>query len=125
MGTDTVLGTYSGDATFQSSSGMTTLTVDPIPTKVTLTSPATSVAVGTDVTYAAKVSPISDVRNVAFTSDSKAISGCSAKSVDTETGKTDCTVTYRTKGTRTIQAVYSGDSDSAGSTSNMLKEKVN
>lgn len=79
---------------------------------------------GHRVTYRAAVSPHPNGGTVRFTSGGRPISGCGAVAVNASTGKAVCSVTYRSKGTRRIRAVYSGNAGYARSTSSVLRQTV-
>jgi hypothetical protein len=110
VGVNTVLGSYSGDANFQVSSGTTTLTVNGVasPTVTTIQVNPTSVTFGDTVTYSATVAPTSG-------------SGTPSGTVDFTIGSTDlctatlsggtgsCTAINAPVGTDTVLGSYSGD----------------
>jgi hypothetical protein len=89
-----------------------------------LTSSRNPTKVGKRVTYRATVSPNPKGGTVRFTSGGRTISGCRAVAVNGTTGRAACSVTYHSKGSRKIRAVYSGDADFAGSSSSSLTERV-
>jgi virginiamycin B lyase len=113
VGTDTVTATYSGDSTFPSSSGTTSLTVLAPTTTAPSVSP-TSTNVGSSVSYSATVAPAS-------------ISGTPTGTVRFGVGSTDlctatlsagigsCSATNAPIGTDVVTATYSGDSIFASS----------
>jgi hypothetical protein len=80
--------------------------------------------VGKKVTYTATVSPHPHSGTVTFASNGRTIPGCGAVAVNTSTGKAICSVTYKSKGSRRIQASYGGNSSYASSTSSTLTEAV-
>jgi hypothetical protein len=94
-------------------------------TKVSLVSSANPGTTGVAVTYTATVSPLPGGGTMKFTSDGKAITGCTSKAVNNTTGKATCKVTYTTAGSFKIKAAYSGDGAFARSTSKALTETVN
>jgi hypothetical protein len=93
-------------------------------TKTTLTSSANPAHVNKSVTYTATVAPKPGSGTVKFTDNGKTITGCGAVAVSASTGKATCKITYKSKGTHTIGASYSGNATFAQSTASTLKEIV-
>lgn len=93
-------------------------------TTTTLTSSANPGHVNKSVTYTATVSPKPGGGTVKFTDSGKTITGCGSVAVSSSTGKATCKITYKSKGTHTIGAVYSGNATFGQSTASTLKETV-
>jgi len=110
VGSHAITARYGGDQNFAASTGSLTQTVrQPITTTTTaVTSSANPSVTGQAVAYTATVSPVPDGGAVAFSDGSTQI--CGAQQVDPGTGKVTCQVGgYKTTGTHSITAVYSGD----------------
>ncbi len=117
VGTDTVVGTYSGDVTFGGSSGSATLTVTPPPPTPTTTSVVAtpeSTSFGQTVTYSAAVAPTSGsgtpTGSVAFT-----VGGTPLCTAVLAGGDGSCTSSAAPVGSDTVTGTYSGDSTFASS----------
>lgn len=116
-GNDTVVGTYSGDASFGSSSGTTSLVVAATTTTVSVN--PTAVAYGQTVTYTAAV---------ATTSGSGTPSGSVTFWVGTTSlctaplsaGAASCSASNAPGGTDPVVGIYSGDADFAGSSGSAI-----
>jgi hypothetical protein len=107
-GTHSITAAYSGDTAYRASTGSLTQTVSQVATTTTVTSSANPSKIGQAVAYTATVSPVPDGGAVAFSDGSTQI--CGAQQVDPGTGKVTCQVGgYKTTGTHSITAVYSGD----------------
>jgi hypothetical protein len=79
------------------------------------------------VTLTATVTPVNSpapTGTVSFTSNGVSISGCSAVTLSSA-GKATCSTSFATAATYSLQAVYSGDSNYSGSTSNTVSQVVN
>jgi len=79
---------------------------------------------GSSVTYTATVSPVPTSGTVEFTDGGTAISACSAQTVNTSTGEATCETTYNNPGVHTIEAKYSGSTDTAYAPSASSSETV-
>jgi hypothetical protein len=123
VGSDTVTATYSGDANFTPSSGGVNQTVNQASTTLTLTSSVNPSGLSSPVTFTATIMPQyggQAAGTVAFkdgatTLGNSAVSGNAAS----------LTTSGLAIGTHSITAVYSGDSNFTGSTSNTVSQVVN
>jgi hypothetical protein len=93
-------------------------------TTTALRSSANPSKVGRTVIYTATVAPHPNGGTVKYTSGGSTIAGCGARAVNPTTGKAPCSVKYRSKGTRRIQAAYSGNLSYVHSTSSALTETI-
>ena len=114
---------YGGSSYFSPSSGSINQTVEQAVTKLTLASSANPSGLGQSVTFTASITPVYSVQatgTVTFndsngtTLGTVAVSGYAA-------GVTTTTLTH---GTNSITAVYSGDVNFKGSTSNIVQQNV-
>ena len=80
-------------------------------TSVGLNASKEEASVGEPLTYTATVSPVPTSGTIAFEEGGKALSGCSAVSVSTSTGKATCAVEYTDPAIHDITAKYSGSTD--------------
>ena len=94
------------------------------PTTTTLSASRNPGYVDQALTYVAQVSPPPDGGTVSFTDAGATISGCSAVPVNTTTGRAKCGVTYATKGSHSVVALYSGDADYISSPSPRWTERI-
>jgi hypothetical protein len=95
-----------------------------IATSTTLRSSANPSVTGERVILTATIGPIPDGGTVRFLANGRTIAGCGAAAVDRTTGMATCNTSYSTPGAREIEAVYSGNSSSAGSHSATLTQTV-
>jgi len=113
VGTDTVKASYSGDSNFTNSSGTVTQTVNKAASTTTVVSSKNPSTLGQPVTFTATVTPVGPplpTGTVAFTSTGTNLTGCSA--VPLSASRTAaCTTTILPKGTDTVKAAYSGNSN--------------
>jgi hypothetical protein len=82
---------------------------------------------GQTVTLTATVAPVNSpapTGTVNFTSNGVSISGCSASAVNAS-GVATCVTSFATAATFSLSAVYSGDNNYTGSTSNTVSQVVN
>ena len=94
---------------------VTTLTlVTYLHTTTAVTTSASAVAASSSVTFTATVSGSSPVGTVNFKDGDSSIAGCGA--VALSMGSAQCVTSFATIGTKTITAVYSGDTNNATST---------
>ena len=91
-------------------------------TTTVLTSSVNPANPGQAVTYTATVAPTPTGGTVAFSDGGSAIATCTA--VPVVAGVATCTVSYPKSGNHDLKAVYSGNSNSLGSTSETLGETV-
>jgi hypothetical protein len=122
VGSDTVTATYSGDSNFSGSSASVNQTVNQASTTLTLISSLNPSGLDSPVTFTATITPLyggQATGTVTFkdggtTLGSSGVSGNAAS----------LTTSGLAMGTHSITAVYSGDSNFAGSTSNTLTQVV-
>ena len=115
---------YSGDALFGGSqSPVITQTVTRRPTSVRLSSSASRVMVGRQVTYTAHVTPAPGGGHVSFFDDGHLITGCAGLPVSAD-GTATCPDTYSQPARHTIRARYTGTAQFANSASNQLIEHI-
>jgi hypothetical protein len=94
------------------------------PTTTTLSASPDPAVGGTKVTYTARVSPNPGSGSVAFRDGARLIPGCARVAVKDTTGKAKCSITYDAAGTHSVVASFSGDDDSAPSSSAPVTESV-
>jgi hypothetical protein len=129
-GAHTISAIYSGDTHFTSSTAAAlTQTVNAGATGVVVTSSANPSGIGQNVTLTASVTataPASGTRTgtVDFQAGGVSIPGCGAQVV-LASGKATCVSNAFPVGANTITAIYSGDSNFAGSTSASFTQTVN
>jgi hypothetical protein len=127
-GSLSVTATYSGDASFlTSTSGALSEKVNPAKTTTTVKSSANPSKIGQKVTYTATLKVTSPGTGtpkgtIAFKDGGVTITACSAVAV--KSGKATCAVTYSANGSHVITAVYGGSTSYAGSTSKALTQVV-
>ena len=128
-GSHSITVVYSGDADFTSStSSALTQTVVQALTSTALASSVNASVTGQVTTLTATVSVSvpgagSPTGTVDFTVGGVDIAGCAAQAV-TGTGTATCSTSFGAAGAETLNAVYSGDTDFAGSTSPALTQTV-
>ncbi len=93
-------------------------------TTTTLQASSTHPAVGGPVKYTATISPVPTGGTVEFTDGGAAISTCTAQTVNTSTGEATCELTYGSPGVHTIEAKYSGSTDTIYGSSTSSSETV-
>ncbi len=96
-------------------------------TTTNLVSSVNPTTVGQSVTFTATVSPVNSpppTGTVQFTSNGSVISNCGSVAV-TSSGIAQCTTSFSAAGTDSVVAVYSGDANYQGSTSNTVSQVVN
>jgi hypothetical protein len=125
VGTHTITATFNPATGFQTSTNDVTQTVTKVPTTVSLGSSATTITVGTSVTFTAQVVPTTAVAltptgTITFRSD-----GTLLGSVAAGAGAVTFPTTALTVGTHTITADYSGDASFALATSAGVQVTVN
>lgn len=124
-GTHTITAVYSGDANFSSStSAALTEHIVMAASTTTLAASATSVAIGTSVTFTATVS--SSLTSPAPTGTVQFYDGSTklGSAVTLTAGRASYSTSSLAAGTHTITAVYSGDSNFSSSTSAGLTEQI-
>ncbi len=127
-GTDPVTAVYSGDPGYGTSTSNTVDQVVRFSTTTTLTSSGPNPSwYGQFVAFTATVSPSDGGGTVTFKNDGTDITGCAGLSLTDHGGSYQATCDTRTLpvGTDPITAVYSGDTDYVGSTSNTIDQVVN
>ncbi|MGO8877423.1 MAG: Ig-like domain-containing protein [Acidimicrobiales bacterium] len=95
-----------------------------VSTATALSASANPAITGKAVSYTAKVTPNPGGGTVRFTSNGATIAGCGAVAVAHSTGKATCKITYRTAGSLSILASFSGHAGYETSKSAVLHEKV-
>ena len=115
-------GNYGGST----STNSVDLTVSQLTTATAVTSSPPSPTYGQSITFTATVSPDDAGGTVAFSADGNPIAGCGAKTLATSgsNAKATCADAALTAGSHSITAVYSGDTDYAGSTSPTFGQNV-
>jgi len=96
-------------------------------TSTNLVSSLNPSAVNQSVTFTATVSPVNappPPGTMQFTSNGSVISGCGSVAV-TSAGMAQCTTSFTAAATDSIVAMYSGDTNYQGSTSNTVSQVVN
>lgn len=125
VGTDSLLAQYSGDTNFLASSGSNSETVNKAATSTSLSETPSSTTPGQTVTFTATVMPsISGYvasGSVTFWDGSNSLGSVTLNSSDVATLQ----VSTLALGSHTITAVYGGDGNFTGSTSNPVTETVN
>jgi len=126
VGSHALSATYNGDSNFLTASGSTSDVVGPAATTTTLVSGAPNPStLGQSVTFTATVSAVppgagSPTGSVNFTTGTTVL--CSAALLS---GSAACTTSSLSVGTQSVTAVYSGDTNFAGSTSAAYSQTVN
>jgi hypothetical protein len=121
VGSHTITANYSGDSNYSGgASGVLTQTVNQASTATTVSSSANPSAVGQNVTFTATVSPSAATGTVQFY-DSGATLGIP---VTLSGGKASLSTSTLSKGTHSITATYSGDTNYSGSTSSTFTQNV-
>jgi large repetitive protein len=122
VGSLTVSATYANDPHFAKSSDSSQQIVTPGATSVSLT-PTASVAVGTKVTYEAKISETSGsgplTGTVTFEENGTSLAGCT--NVALAATSVTCSVTFAKGGIFTISAAYANDPNFEGSSTSILQ----
>jgi hypothetical protein len=119
LGSHAITASYGGDQNFAASTTSLTQTVSPAATTTAVTSSANPAAPGQAVIYTATVSPVPNGGTVTFSDGSTSICG-GARPVGT--GTVICQVgSYKTTGTHSITAVYSGDTAYRTSTGSLTE----
>lgn len=118
-GNFTVTLAYSGDTNYTSATPTSSLTVNQGTSGTTLNSSANPSPFGQSVTFTATVTGTNPTGTVQFFD-----SATSLGSVTTSAGAATFTTSVLTPGPHSITAVYSGDSNNAGSTSSILTQTI-
>jgi hypothetical protein len=130
VGVHSIRGVYNGSSNdVTSTSPVLTETVNLGSTTTVVASSLNPSVSGQPVTYTATVTVVAPAAGiptgtVSFEDGGVTIAGCAAKAL-TAAGTAACSVTYSGVGTYSIQAIYSGGSDFAGSTSPTVTQAVN
>lgn len=124
-GTHNVQAAYSGDKTYQPSSGSIVQTVSKSASSTSVTSSSNPVAFGVPVTFTASVAPVAPAGGVptgtvTFYDGTTSIGSATLG----DGGWTTLTISTLTLGTHSIKAEYAGDSNFSGSTSATLSQTV-
>jgi len=94
-------------------------------THTSVTSSRNPATVNQIVTYTSHTaSPIPNGGSARFTDNGTALPGCGAVPVNTTTGAASCKVTYKSSGTHSVIAKYSGNTSFTPSTSTPLKQTI-
>jgi large repetitive protein len=120
LGRHAITASYGGDRNFAASTGSLTETVSQVATTTAVTSSANPSVIGQTVTYTATVSPVPNGGTVTFSDGGTPI--CGAQQAGT--GTVTCHAGYKTTGTHSITAVYSGDFVDKTSTGGPLTQVV-
>lgn len=127
LGQHNISAVYSGDLNFQGSSAALTQNVSQAITNTTVSSSSNPSSYRSAVTFIASVGPSDGGGTVNFEADGSTISGCSNIPLNLN-GPTSytakCTTNTLSIGQNTINAVYSGDNNYLGSTSNNFIQTV-
>ena len=125
-GTHSIVASYGGDAgnTASSSSGLTQRVASN--TTTSLASSPNPSAVGVNVTFTVSVTGAAPTGSINFASDGSSIAGCAAVTLagSGNTRTASCATSTLAAGTRSINAVYTGDANNVGSTSPTLFQSV-
>ncbi len=123
VGSHAITATYSGDAAVAgSTSPVLTQVVEPAATSIGIATSGTPSAAGSQVTYTATVSDGDGGGSVAFFDDGVAVGSCQDQALATDVAT--CVLTGQSVGSHAMTAVYTGDSDSEGSSSTTLTQVV-
>jgi len=125
-GAHTINAQYSGDGSFNTSSGSVGQTVNKANTTTTVTTSGSPTVFGQPVTFTATVAPVAPgggtrTGTVSFTDGATPIAGCQNVAVINAAGQAQCTTSALTAtgAPRTITANYSGDSNNTPSTGSL------
>ncbi len=127
-GAHAITAAYSGDSHFTAStSSAVTQTTSPGATAAMIVSSSDPSVAGQAVSYVATVSAVAPASGiptgtVAFLDGASTVTACATQAL--VAGMASCTVTYSIAGSHLITAVYSGDTNFAGSTSAPLNQDV-
>jgi len=126
QGTHSITAVYSGDANdATSTSGALQQAVNKVSTTTSLSGSAAVSTLGTAVTFTATVSPASATGTVQFSAFARnSGSSYSLGSAQVVSGVATLTTTALVSGPNAVTAIYSGDSQNAGSTSAAFNEMV-
>ena len=131
QGTRSISALYAGNTTNATSTSTNLSQVvnaaPPAPTTTAVASSLNPSTVGQSVTFTATVTGVAPTGNVAFRDGGVNISGCSAVAL-TGTGNArtaTCSTAALVQGTRSISALYAGNTTNATSTSTNLSQVVN
>lgn len=119
VGGYTLTATYGGDSNYASSSASNALTVTQGSSVTNLTAPSTA-STSQAVTLAVAITPSSATGTVQFYDGTTPI----GDTVTVASGSASLSWTFTTTGTHSISALYSGDSNLTGSTSNSVSVSV-
>ncbi|MGA7988942.1 MAG: Ig-like domain-containing protein [Candidatus Dormiibacterota bacterium] len=130
VGSHVITGVFNGSASYlTSTSAPITQTVNPGSTTTAVTSAIDPSVTGQPVTFTATVTVVAPgagtpTGKVNFEDGGVTIAGCGAKAL-AAAGTATCAFTYTGAGTHTITAIYTGDTNFAGSTSTNFTQTVN
>ncbi len=112
-GVRTITASFSGsiDTLYEPSTSPSTKTTVQTDTGTALEASAGTVSKGEYVTYTATVTPVPDGGTVAFENGGTPIIGCETQAVNTTTGIATCETSFSTAGFHTINASFSGSTD--------------
>jgi hypothetical protein len=127
-GMHTVTASYSGDSNFTVSSHSVSQTVGAAATSVNISSSANPSVANQAVSFLATVSSSAQgstpfTGTMMFQDNGTTIAGCAAAAVNGTSGQASCSTSTLLVGSDTIAAIFSGDSNFAGS-SNTLVQRV-
>jgi hypothetical protein len=124
VGSHPITATYAGNTNFGgSTSNLVTQVVSQASSSVALNTSGSPITYGEPATFTATVSPSAATGTVTFKDSGADITGCINQAVSG--GTATCAIGVLGGGSYSITAVYSGDTNYTGSTSNLITQLVN